>query len=94
MEIGERYTTDHNEQQVEASYESGGTSTGMEVRKMVKMDAMQYGLAPENRTTDAVYFIKQMQQKCMKKGSTRTTFCRPGEGVQQVPREVTKWAVR
>src|SRR5260221_1756421 len=65
------------------------------IRKMVKADDMQFGFMPGKGTTDAIFLVRQMQEKhyCKKK-KLYFAFVDLENAFDRVPHEVTRWALR
>jgi len=65
------------------------------IREKVKIDAVQFGFMPGKGTTDAIFTVRQMQEKYGSKGKKLCfSFCRFGNAFDRIPREVTRWALR
>jgi hypothetical protein len=65
------------------------------LRGMVKVDEMQFGFSPGKGTTDAIYIIRQIQERHREKGKELFyAFIDLEKAYDRVPREVTRWAMR
>jgi len=65
------------------------------IREKVKIDAMQFGFMPGKGTTDAIFRVRQMQEKYGCKGKKlHFAFVDLEKAFDRVPREVTRWALR
>lgn len=65
------------------------------VRKMVKIDSMQFGFMPGRGTTDAIFIVRQLQEKYLaKKKDLWMAFIDLEKAFDRVPREVVWWALR
>jgi len=65
------------------------------IREKVKIDAMQFGFMPGKETTDAIFTVRQMQEKYGCKGKKLYfVFVDLEKAFDRVPREVTRWALR
>ena len=65
------------------------------IRKIVKIDESQFGFIPGRGTMDAVFVVRQLQEKML--GKTRRlylAFVDLEKAFDRVPREVVKWALR
>ena len=64
------------------------------IREKVKIDALQFG-KPGKGTTDAIFTVRQMQEKyrCKRK-KLYFAFVDLEKAFERVPREVTRWALR
>ena len=65
------------------------------IREQVDIDEMQYGFTPGKGTTDAIFILRQMQEKYV--GSNRRlymAFVDLEKAFDRVPREVLWWAMR
>ena len=65
------------------------------IRKIVKIDEMQFGFMPGRGTTDAIFVVRQLQEKY--RGSRKKLyfgFVDLEKAFDRVPREVVKWALR
>lgn len=65
------------------------------IRKMVKVNEMQCGFMPRKGTTDAIFIVRQVQEKYRAKGKRLYyAFVDLEKAYDRVPREVTRWAMR
>jgi len=65
------------------------------IREKVKIDAMQFGFMPGKGTTDAIFTVRQMQEKYVCKGkNVYFAFVDLIKAFDRVPREGTRWALR
>ena len=65
------------------------------VRKEVHIDDMQFGFRQGKRTTDAIFIVRQMQEKFLaKKQELWMAFVDLEKAFDMVPREVVWWALR
>jgi len=65
------------------------------IREKVKVDAMQFGFMPGKGTTDAIFRVRQMQEKYGCKGKMLYfAFVDLEKAFDRVPREVTRRALR
>ena len=65
------------------------------VRSQVKIDDMQFGFMPGKGTTDAIFIMRQMQEKHQaKKKELYYAFVDLEKAFDRVPREVVRWAIR
>jgi hypothetical protein len=65
------------------------------IRKKVKIDEMQFGFMPEKGTTDAIFIIRQLQEKYReKRKKLYFGFVDLEKAFDRVPREIVKWALR
>jgi len=56
---------------------------------------MQFGFTPGKETTDAIFTVRQMQEKYGCKGNKLYfAFVDLEKAFDRVPREVTRWALR
>ena len=64
------------------------------ITEKVKIDAMQFGFMPGKGTTDAIFTVRQMQEKYGCKGKKlHFAFVDLEKAYDRVPREVTRWAL-
>ena len=54
---------------------------------------MQFGFMPGKGTTDAVFTVRQMQEKCGSKGKAVLCFVDSEKAFDRVPRDITRWAL-
>src|SRR6266516_668899 len=65
------------------------------IRKMVKIDEMQFGFSPGKGTTDAIFIVRQVQEKFLgKQKELWMAFVDLEKAFNRVPREVLWWALR
>ena len=65
------------------------------LRKTVKIDDMQFGFSPGKGTTDAIFIIRQVQEKLLgKQKELWMAFVDLEKASDRVPREVLWWALR
>ena len=51
------------------------------IRQLVSIDDSQFGFVPGRGTTDAIFVVRQLQQKYLAANKRLHGFCRPGEGI-------------
>lgn len=65
------------------------------IRDQVKIDDMQFGFSPGKSTMDAIFIVRQMQEKFRAKNKTLYfAFVDLEKAYDKVPREVVRWALR
>ena len=65
------------------------------IREMVDIDAMQFGFVPGRGTTDAIFIIRQLQEKYIAANKPLYfTFVDLERAFDRVPRKVLWWALR
>ena len=65
------------------------------VRKIVKIDSMQFGFMAGRGTTGAIFIVLQLQKKYLGKNKELwMTFVDLEKAFDMVPREVVEWALR
>ena len=65
------------------------------IREQVKIDDMQYGFTPGKGTTDAIFIVRQLQEKFTSKRKTLNyAFVDLEKAYDGVPREIVRWALR
>ena len=65
------------------------------IREMVEVDEMQFGFTPGRGTTDAIFILRQVQEKFrVKKRPLFYAFVDLEKAYDRVPREVVRWALR
>jgi len=65
------------------------------VRRIVKIDDMQFGFMAGKGTTDAIFIVRQLQEKYLaKKKDLWMAFIDLEKAFDRVPREVVWWALR
>jgi len=64
------------------------------IRQQTDVDDMQFGFMKGKGTTDAIFIVRQMQEKFRAKGKKLYfSFVDLEKSFDRVPREVTRWAV-
>ena len=51
------------------------------IRQLVSINDSQFGFIPGRDTTDAIFVVRQLQEKYLAATKRLHGFCRPGEGV-------------
>ena len=65
------------------------------IRSKVNIDHMQFGFMPGKGTTDAIFIVRQVQEKFLaKKKDLYFAFVDLEKAFDRVPREVVRWALR
>ena len=65
------------------------------IRKQVDIDSMQFGFMPGRGTTDAVFILRQLQEKYLsKRKNTYFAFVDLGKAFDRVPRSALWWSMR
>ena len=65
------------------------------IRDIVDIDSMQYGFRPGRGTTDAIFILRQLQEKYLAKGKLLYfAFVDLEKAFDRVPRKVIWWALR
>ena len=65
------------------------------LRKQVEIDNMQFGFTPGKSTTDAIFILRQLQEKYLsKKREFWMAFVDLEKAFDRVPRDVVWWALR
>src|SRR2546425_9764037 len=65
------------------------------IRKIVKMDDMQFGFSPGKGTTDPIFIVRQVQEKFLgKQKELWIAFVDLEKAFDWVPRDVLWWALR
>ena len=65
------------------------------VRKIVKIDSMQFGFMAGRSTTDAIFIVRQLQEKYLAKNKELwMAFVDLEKAFDRVPMEVVWWALR
>ena len=65
------------------------------LRKIVKIDSMQFGFMAGRSTTDAIFIVCQLQEKYLaKKKDLWMAFVDSEKVFDRMPREVVWWALR
>ena len=62
------------------------------IRQQVDIDSMQFGFMPGRSTTDAIFILRQMQEKHhLKRKTMYAAFVDLEKGFDRVPRKVLWW---
>jgi hypothetical protein len=65
------------------------------IRQIVELDEMQFGFTPGRGTTDAIFIVRQLQEKFRAKGRPLYyAFVDLEKAYDRIPREVVRWALR
>ena len=64
-----------------ASHESLERIVDGLIRQLVSIDDSQFGFIPGRGITDAIFVVRQLQEKYLAANKRLHGFCRPGEGV-------------
>ena len=65
------------------------------IREMADIDNMQFGFRPGRSTTDAIFIVRQVQEKYLAKGKALYhAFVDLEKAFDRVPRAVVRWALR
>ena len=65
------------------------------IRQLVSIDDSQFGFVPGRSTTDAIFVVRQLQEKYLAANKRPyMTFVDPAKAFDQVPRKVIWWALR
>ena len=65
------------------------------LRQKVKIDDMQFGFMPGKGTVDAIFMVRQLQEKCLEKRKDAFfSFVDLEKAFDRVPREVVRWALK
>src|SRR6476469_9616849 len=65
------------------------------VRGSINLDGMQFGFRPDRGTTDAIFIVRQVQEKYLAKGKELwKAFVDLEKAFDPVPRDVVRWALR
>ena len=65
------------------------------IRQMVELDEMQFGFTPGRGTTDAIFIVRQLQEKFRaKRRPLYYAFVDLEKAYDRIPREVVRWAMR
>src|SRR6267154_48759 len=64
------------------------------IRGMVKLEEMQFGFSPGKGTTDAIFIVRQVQEKFLGKQQLWMAFVELEKAFDRVPRDVVWWALR
>ena len=65
------------------------------LRKIIEIDRCQYGFCPGKSTTEAIFIMRQLQEKyCQKKKKLYHVFVDLEKAFDRVPRQVIEWALR
>ena len=65
------------------------------LREQVQIDELQFGFMPGKGTTDAIFIVRQMQERYReKKIDLYLAFIDLEKALDRIPFEVTRWAMR
>ena len=65
------------------------------VRSQVELDDMQFGFSPGKGSTDAIFIVRQLQQKLLSKNKeVWMAFVDLEKAFDRVPREILWWSLR
>ena len=65
------------------------------LRRLVKVDQMQFGFMPSRSTVDAIFILRRMQESNLEKNSKLfICFVDLEKAFDRVPRKVIEWALR
>ena len=64
------------------------------LRKLIKVDGLQFGFHPGRSTTDEIFIMRQLQEKLSEKKKLYHDFVDLEKAFNQVPRKVIKWELR
>ena len=65
------------------------------IRTSIDVDAMQFGFMPGKGTTDAIFILRQMQEKLLCKGKhLYFAFVDLEKAFDRVPRDILWWSLR
>ena len=65
------------------------------IRKIVKIDEMQFGFSPGKGTTDAIFIVRQVQEKFLgKQKDLWIAFVDLEKAFDRVSRDVLWWTLR
>ena len=65
------------------------------IRSQVSIDEMQFGFMPSRSTTDAIFILRQLQERFLsKKRNLYFAFVDLEKAFDRVPRKVLWWALR
>ena len=65
------------------------------IREQIQLDEMQFGFTKGKGTTDAIFIVRQMQERYREKHKKLNfAFIDLEKAFDRVPREVTRWALR
>ena len=65
------------------------------LRRKMKIDDMQFGFVPDKGTMDAIFMVRQLQEKFLEKRKDLFfAFVDLEKAFDRVPREVVRWALR
>ena len=65
------------------------------IRQIVELDEMQFGFTPGRGTTDAIFIVRQLQERFRaKRRPLYCAFVDLEKAYDRVPREVVRWALR
>ena len=64
------------------------------VRSKVVINDMQFGFRPGRGTTDAIFIVRQVQERYLEKKDLWMAFVDLEKAFDRVPREIVRWALR
>ena len=64
------------------------------LRKLIKVDCRQFGFNPGRSTTDAIFVMRQLQEKFSEKKKLYHVFVDLEKAFDRVPRKVIEWSLR
>ena len=65
------------------------------LRQKVKIDDMQFGFVPGKGTVDAIFMVRQLQEKFLERRKDLFfAFMDLEKAFDRVPREIVRWALR
>ena len=65
------------------------------IRDQIQIDDMQFGFMPGRGTTDAIFILRQLQEKYLAKNKNLyAAFVELEKAFDRVPREVLWWSMR
>ena len=64
------------------------------LRELVSINQMQFGFSKGRGTTDAIFILRQVQEKMLKKKKVYMAFLNLEKAYDRVPREVVYWCLQ